>query len=128
MLGSQGSLCASSSYEDIDLERNQFGRKRGEALRLPLGISVFDHDMAALDVTEVTQPLEEGLVPVGASSPVERQVAYSGNLGRLLRVRGERRGEEAAGQGADKHAPVHPWSHPGRSLAKGPLECSLFGR
>src|SRR6202008_4083013 len=91
-----------SGHEHIDLERNQFGRKRGEALRLPLGISVFDHDMAALDAAEVTQPLEEGLVPVGPSGPVERQVAYPGNLARWLRVRGERRGEEAAGHAVDE--------------------------
>ena len=102
MLGSQGNLCASSGHDDIDLERNQFGCKRGEALRLPLGISVFDHDVATLDVTEVTQPLEEGLVPVGASGPVERQVAYASDFNRLLRLSGERRGEEAARDGADE--------------------------
>jgi hypothetical protein len=107
VLGSQGRLCASSGHDDINLERNQFGRKRGEALRLPLGIAVFDHDMATLDVTEVTQPLEEGLVPVGASGPVERQVAYSGNLGRRLRVSGEGRGEKAADQGSEEPSPIH---------------------
>jgi hypothetical protein len=93
LLGSQGSLCASSGHDDINLEGDQFGRKSGQALRLPLGISVFDHDVAALSVTEVTQSLEEGLLPVGASGPVERQVAYASGLGRLLRAGGERRGE-----------------------------------
>ncbi len=41
-------------HDDINLERNQFGRKSGEPLELPLGISIYDHDVAALDVTEVT--------------------------------------------------------------------------
>jgi hypothetical protein len=33
----------------INLDRNQFGRKSGEPLELPLGISVFDHHVPALD-------------------------------------------------------------------------------
>src|SRR5205085_3723781 len=45
-----GAECASFGQDDINLERNQFGRKRGEPLELPLGISVFNHDVAALDV------------------------------------------------------------------------------
>src|SRR5882724_5141305 len=55
LLGGQSLGCA-SGQDDINLERNQFGRKSGEPLGLPLGISVLDHDVAALDVTEVTQP------------------------------------------------------------------------
>ena len=64
MLGGQGLGCA-SGHDDINLERNQFGRASGEPLELPLGISVFNHDVAALDVTEVTQSLTEGLAQVG---------------------------------------------------------------
>jgi hypothetical protein len=89
LLGGQGGGCA-RSHDDINLERNQFGRESGEPLGLPLGISVFDHDVTALDVTEVTQSLEEGLVYVGASGHVGRQVAYSSDLGRLLGLGGER--------------------------------------
>ena len=89
MLGGQGGECA-WGHDDINLERNQFGRKSGEPLELPLGISVFDHDVAALDVTEVTQSLEEGLLQVGTSGQVGRQVAYSSDLGRLLGLGGER--------------------------------------
>src|SRR5207247_5331431 len=74
-------------------ERNQFGRESGEPLELPLGISDFDHDVAALDVTEVTQSLTEGLVQVASRGQVDRQEAYSRDLDRLLG--GERRGEEA---------------------------------
>ena len=42
------------SHEDVNLERNQLGRESGRSVGLPLGISVFDQDVAALDVTEVT--------------------------------------------------------------------------
>ena len=69
------------------------GRKSGEPLELPLGISVFDHEVAALDVTEVTQSLKEGLSQVGVIGPVARQVAYSSDLDRLLGL-GRNRAEE----------------------------------
>src|SRR5439155_26982325 len=84
LLGGTGGDCAFGGHDDINLERNQFGRKSGEPLDLPLGISVFDHEVAALDVPEVTQSLTEGLVRVGGNGQVGRQVAYSRDLGRLL--------------------------------------------
>ena len=43
----------------------KFGRTSGEPLDIPLGISVFDHDIAALDVIKANQALEEGLSHVG---------------------------------------------------------------
>jgi hypothetical protein len=83
-----------SGHDDINLERNQFGRQSGEPLRLPLGIAVFNHDVAALDVTEVTQSLKEGVSQVGVTRHVNRQVAYSSDLGRLLGLGSERRGDD----------------------------------
>jgi hypothetical protein len=94
LLGGQGGGCV-SGHDDINLERNQFGRKSGEPLELSLGISIFNHDVAALDVTEVAQSLTEGLGQVGASGLVGRQVAYSSDLGRLLGLGGERRKSES---------------------------------
>src|SRR6266545_6002325 len=95
LLGHTGAECASFGHDDINLERNQFGRKSGEPLELPLGISVFNHDVAALDVTEITQSLTEGLVLVGAGGEVGVQVAYSSDVGRLLPLSAERRECEA---------------------------------
>jgi len=94
----------------------QLGCKGGEPLILPLGISVFGLDVATLDVTEVTQSLAEGLGQVGGSSQVDRQVAYSRDLGRLLRVGSERRGEEAASQGAEERASVYHQPSSGRLI------------
>jgi hypothetical protein len=51
----------------INFERNQFGRESGEPLELPLRISVFNDEVAVLDVTEVTQSLTERLVRVGGN-------------------------------------------------------------
>src|SRR5437867_5234147 len=91
LLGGEGGDCASSlGHDDINLERNQFGRESGEPLDLPFGISVFDHEVATLDVPEVTQPLEESLMYVRGSDRVGLQVAYSRDLGRLLRLGGKR--------------------------------------
>jgi hypothetical protein len=84
-------------YDDVHLEPDQLGRESGEPIGLPLGISVFDHDVATLDVTEVPQSLTEGLGHVRGSSQVDhRQEAYSRDLGRLLRFGGERRGEASS--------------------------------
>ena len=91
LLVSQGGGCG-SGQDDINLERNQFGRESGEPLELPLVKSVIDHDVAALDVAEVTQSLKEGLSQ-GVSGQATRQEAYSRDLGCLLRLDRERRGQ-----------------------------------
>ena len=108
MLGGQGGGCA-SGHDDINLERNQFGRKSGEPLELPLSISVFNHDGTALDVAEVTQSVTEGLWQVGRSGQVGPQVAYSSDLGRLLSIGGERRGENTATESREECAPMLYW-------------------
>jgi hypothetical protein len=89
-----------SGHDDINLERNQFGRESGEPLDLPLVISVFNDDVATLDVTEVTQPLTEGLVHKGVSGQVGRQVTYSSDLGRLLGL-SRKRAEEPTEEKGD---------------------------
>ena len=92
VLGGQGDGCASTGHDDINLERDQFGPKSGEPLQLPLGISVFDHDVAAVDVTEATQSLKKGLLLVRVSGQPVRQIAYSRDLRRLLGLYRERHG------------------------------------
>ncbi len=86
MLGGEGGGGASGGDDDIDLARDQLGRKSGQPLQFPLGIAVLDHDVAALDVAAVAQSLTEGLVQVGGSSQAGCQVAHSGDFGPLLRL------------------------------------------
>ena len=50
-----------ADHDDINLERNQFGRESGEPLELPLGIAIFNHGVTALDVTEVAHALTEAV-------------------------------------------------------------------
>ena len=105
LLGGQSGEGASGGHDDIDLERNQLGRKSGEPLGLPCGIPVFDQEVTTLDVPEVTQSLKEGLSCTGIGDrQVRRQVAYSSDPPRLLPLGGERRGEKAASQ-ATKECP-----------------------
>jgi hypothetical protein len=106
LLGGECVECA-SDHDDINLERNEFGHVSGEPLELPLVTSVFDHDVAALDVAEITQSLAEGLALAGASGPAGPQVAYSSDLPRLLRLGEERPGERASQRGQQEEAAVH---------------------
>ena len=66
MLGGLGSRCG-WGHDDLNLKRNQFGRKLGQLLKLPIGISVFNRKVATFDVTKFTHSLEEGLSQVGES-------------------------------------------------------------
>lgn len=112
--------CASGE-DDINPERNQLGGKSGEPLDLSPGISVFNHDVAPLDVTKVTQSLTEGLELVrGGSGQIDRQVAYSSDLGRLLRPGGTRAEElaEEKGDGEGEPQPSHRDSGPSNSLRR----------
>jgi hypothetical protein len=104
----QGGERAAPSDDDIELTRNQFSRERGEPLGLSSGIPVFPQEVAALDVAKATQSLEEAFSGqrIGARQ-VERQVAYANYPVRRVRLSGERRGEEAAGQAAHERPPVH---------------------
>ena len=102
--GTPAALAAKQATRTI-----QFGRESREPLELPLGIPVFNHDVAILDITEVTQPLTEGLVQLAISGQVGRQVAYSSDPPRLLPLGGKRSGEEVARQTADKHPAGDHW-------------------
>jgi hypothetical protein len=85
--------------DNVDPEGSQLGREAREPLGLPLGISVFDHEVAALDITEVTQSPEESLSQMGARRRVIRQIADPSDSGRRLGFGGgERHGEDAAGE------------------------------
>ena len=110
LLGGQSGEGASGGHDDIDLERNQLGRKSGEPLGLPCGIPVFDQEVTTLDVPKVTQSLKEGLSCTGIGDrQVGRQVAYSSDPPRLLPLGGKRSGEEVARQTADKHPAGDHW-------------------
>jgi hypothetical protein len=47
--------------DDVNLEGDQLRRDRGEPVDVPLGKSVCDLDVATVDVTEITQVLDQPL-------------------------------------------------------------------
>ena len=51
-----------------------------EPIEVPISRAVLDQDVLALDVTEVTQPLAEGLGEVGIRLEIGRQVTDSSDL------------------------------------------------
>jgi hypothetical protein len=79
-----------------------------------------DHNVATVDITEITQTLEQGLSQVGASGWVISQVAHSGDLGRLLGLNGNRAEHPDEGEGDDAgDEPDH--LGPGHSNGSPPL-------
>ena len=100
------------SDDDVNVKPDQFRRDSGEPPHLPLGKSVFDLDVATFDVAEVTQVLEQDLSPV--SGRVGPQPAYSRDLPRLLRLGGERRGEEARRHGREESTSIRSGPPSGR--------------
>ncbi len=61
LLGNHGDACACGGHYDINLERNQLGCEGGESLGILLRISVFNYEVATLNVPEVTHSLKESL-------------------------------------------------------------------
>ena len=98
---------SSEGNEHVDLDRRQLGRERGQALELPFGISVFDDDVATLDIADVAQSLVERFHRVGDSGAVGRQKTYSRDRGRLLGFSGARRSDDAPSNPANERSTVH---------------------
>ena len=48
-----------SGHDDVHLEPHQLGRERGKPLVLSVREPALDHDVPALDVAELAQPLAE---------------------------------------------------------------------
>src|SRR5436309_12627193 len=70
-----------------------------QAIESALGISRLDDDVAPLHVAKLAQPAPEGFDPARHSRRRgSTEVSDSGDVLRLLRISGERRGEEAPTQ------------------------------
>src|SRR5262249_17943389 len=102
----EGQGCGRASRDDhVHLEGKELGNELGEALVLALRPAILDNDGAAPDVTEGTQPVAKRSDEIGlevrAGVPEEADTV---DLPRLLRLGGERRGEEPAGHTADERS------------------------
>jgi len=109
LLGGEGPECASAGHDDINLERNQFGPARaGSRSTFPSAYRVSIRRLRPSTYPRSSSPWRNGLLMAGfrgrASSIDKPNPPY---LPRLLRLGGQRRGEEAAAYGTEERASVH---------------------
>jgi hypothetical protein len=87
---------------------SQLGREAGQPVDPILRISIVDDNILALNPPELAQPLPERVEqgrPIGRGRHTKK--TYPRHLSHLLRLGGERRGEETAGYGANESSSVH---------------------
>ena len=91
--------------DDIHLQANEIGGERRQPLILPLGRPILDHDVLTFDVAQLAQPLPECFVE--ERGDVAQEPDLGGLPPRLLRLGGERRGEETASDDRHESASRH---------------------
>src|SRR5262249_28772389 len=90
-------------YDEVHLEPDQLGRQVGQPVDPTLRISIVDDNILALNPPELARPLPEPVEkgrPSGRGRPPKK--TYPRHLSRLLRVGGERDGEETHGEDSDE--------------------------
>src|SRR5262249_9594046 len=94
--------------DQVHLEPDQLGRQAGQPVDPTLRISIVDDNILALKPPELAQPLPERVEqerPIGRGR--EAKKTYPRHLSRLLRVGGERRGEEAPPEHTYERSTLH---------------------
>ena len=97
-----------SGHDQVDFEKNQFGREVREPLGATIGRPIFDDQVSPFDVAEIPQPPAQS-VEIGdvACRGYRLQNPDAIDLPHLLRARSEGRGEEATRNTADERSPIH---------------------
>src|SRR3990167_7534436 len=90
--------------DELDLLADQLGGQVVEPVDPALRPAPFDDEVLALHVAEIAQPPAEGLDDVGNTGGErnEAEEADPVDLGRLLCIRSDRRGEDAEREGEDE--------------------------
>jgi hypothetical protein len=106
LLGGQ-SRDRARSEDNVGLAR-ELCCQRGEPLDPALGRSVVDHEIAAFDIPEVTQSVNESFSRIGGRDRVvPEQVADPNAPDRRLGLDGERHGDSPSQRGQQEAAAVH---------------------
>jgi hypothetical protein len=107
LLYCQSGRCA-CGYEQINLESDEFGDQGRKLLIVSFGPSIFDQDVVAFEVAEVTQPVTQWLdeIFLKGSGRVPQE-AYSRDTRRLLRPCPERPRGRCAAEQCHERAAVH---------------------
>src|ERR1700687_308910 len=102
------SIRVESGDDHVHLKPDQIGRQLWKPLDVSFCEAVLDHDVATECIAPLAEPLLEGLDQMGLGLPMlGRQIADPPHPARLLRLAGERRGEEAH----DQHCKERPSLH-----------------
>ena len=81
--------------DDINLESDKLGRESWKLIIMPVRRSPLDGDVLSFHIANVAEPLAECLTFERSWGEGSRQDAYPRDLCRLLRIGGERGGEES---------------------------------
>src|SRR5262249_49600292 len=93
-------------HDDVHFEPDQLHREVGQPVEPTLSGSIVDDDILTLDPPELAQRLPER-VEVGPHKYPKKP--YPTHLPGLLRLSGERHGEEATGQRGNERSPCCHW-------------------
>src|SRR5262249_7589680 len=107
LLGGEG-RGSGGGCDDVYFQADEISCESCELIGVPLGEPDLQDHVPALDPPDLAEPLPKGLQIeplIGGRSVV--QVPDLANLPRLLRLSGERRGEEAAGHGTEECSTFH---------------------
>jgi hypothetical protein len=95
-------------HDDVHLQAHQLGGDFGYPLGLGFGEPAFHDDVSTFPISMLSQALIERCGEMRRSSrSAWMENADSCDLGRLLGLRGKRRGEKAASQGAEERSSMH---------------------
>jgi hypothetical protein len=89
------------SHDDVNIQAHELGGEGGKPSDIASSVPELDDEILALDVPQLAQTLDHGLVE-GRGPRIDRgKDSDGGHPSRCLRLGGERRGEEAARE--DRH-------------------------
>ena len=96
----------------VDSEANQFPRKCGKSIGLTVRPAHFDDDVSPSTQPEFSESFRNAAIAIPWSGGRSPQVPDPVDLPRLLRLGGERRGEEHRTRASEERATVDHWVRP----------------
>src|SRR5262245_23583100 len=107
-------------HDDVDLEPDQVLGELRKPLQLPVGEAVLDHHVPSRNVAEITQAVFKGFHEVRRLlARRAHQIPDPRNTPRLLRLGGERRGEQRGSTSKERPAVHHSITWSARASSDG---------
>src|SRR5262249_32937699 len=107
LLGRQG-LLIEECDDHVDLEADKFRSQRGKPIGLPRCIPGFNDKIPAHDPAQLPQRREEAIsASIVSGGDIDAKKPEVRDPASLLRLSGERRGEEHRTRASNERAPLH---------------------